>query len=277
MDKLYLRSQATDEYKVNQVVRNMDAEVVFMGSSKCHHSFVPSIIADSLNRTVYNAGLWGIKNIYFQYGLLNLFLERYTPKVICLEVHPCDVMQTPFSDLERIGSLAPFIGENAACDSLFKLAGTYYSYQVSHLYRYNSGLVNYILGSCFVENSQTDNGYKPLFKQASEDEKMDEFNFPMDERKISYLNKFIWKCKEKKIQLIFVSSPMYLTSTSYSTCMEFFQKVADENQLIFLNQTKESPLAGEQEFYADRGHFNDKGARLYSAIFGHLLKNILAQ
>ena len=135
MGILYRNSKATNEYKINYVVNKMNQPVIFMGSSRCHHTYIPSIISDTLVLPVYNAGLWGEQNIYFQYGLLCDILSRYTPKVICYEIHPIDFMATPYSGIERISSLSPFIGRSKGCDSLFKLNHIYVEYKISHLYR----------------------------------------------------------------------------------------------------------------------------------------------
>ncbi len=275
INEFYKRSQATDEYKINYVINKMDQPVVFMGSSRCHHSYVPSIISDTLGTPVYNAGLWGERNIYFQYGLLCNILQRYTPKVICLEIHPIDFMQTPFSGIERISPLAPFIEMSTGCDSLFKLENKYAEYKISHLYRYNGILISTI-GGCFLpNNSQKDNGYKPLYNIVDLSAKADEFNFPIDKQRIQLLSNFANKCKEKNIKLILLCAPMYVVSNSCAKALQYVSTIAKVNHLLYLNHLTDAAFMGRREMFYDRGHFNDKGAKLYSSKIAHELKQIM--
>jgi len=277
VDWIYRQSKATDAYKINQTVREVKSDVLFMGSSRCHHNYVPSIISDSIGRSVYNAGLWGMMNIYYQYGLLQLMLDRYTPKVICYEVHPIDILATPYSDVERLNILSPFIGKNHELDSLFRKAGTYSYFRLSHLYRHNGKLMDYLAGTFFVDNSQSDNGYKPLYMQVKEGEMTDEFNFPVESGKFQLFNQFIDTCQSRGIRLIFISSPMYNRSASTLRQFERFDSIAQSRGLTFLDYTELQPYCDSTALFADRGHFNDTGARFYSKMVGGELKKILAE
>ncbi len=274
MERLYKSTKAVDEYKINSVVNKMNQPIVFMGSSRCHHGYIPSIISDSIGLPVYNAALWGERNIYFQYGLLCDFLERYTPKVICLELHPIDFLSTPYSDIDKISPLSPFIGLSQGCDSLFKIEHKFLEYKTSVLYRYNSSLVTLVDGM-FIKNSQKDNGYKPLHKIVELNARADEFNFPFDKRKIQILTNFINKCKKRKIQLILMSSPMYTISPSCKRAYHFVNKFAEKNHLIYIDHLNDTTFVGKQKFFFDRGHFNDTGAKIYSSLIGHELKNYI--
>ncbi len=275
MGELYLSSKATNEYKINYVINKMNQPVVFMGSSRCHHTYVPSIISDTLGLPVYNAGLWGEQNIYFQYGLLCDFLSRYTPKVICYEIHPIDFMATPYSGIERISSLSPFIGRSKECDNLFKLNHSYIEYKISHLYRYNSTLISLIGGCLFSENSQKDNGYKPLFREVDASAKPDEFNFPLDCQRIKVLTDFVNICKSRHIKLIFLCAPMYKVSSSCIDAYKFVSIFSQQHHIIFINNLQDKRFVGMRNLCYDRGHFNDKGARIYSSVIANELKRFI--
>jgi len=275
VDALYKSSNATDPYKVNRVVRDVKTDVVFMGSSRCHHNYVPSIIADSIGLSVYNAGLWGMQNIYFQYSLFQLLLDRYQPKAIVYEVHPIDILSTPYSGLERLNTLSPFIGQNADVDSLFRQADTYCYYKLSHLYRYNGGLMDYIAGTLFVNNSQADGGYKPLDMHVKADEMTDEFDFPDDAGKMKLFNQFIDTCQSRGIQLVFISSPMYHRSQSTLRQFARFDSIAKARDIVFLDFTERKPLCDSTALFADRGHFNDDGARYYSRLIAPELRSVI--
>lgn len=273
-DWIYSKSQSTDTYKVNECVRNTKAEVLFMGSSRCHHDYVPSILQDSLGMSVFNCGLWGMRNIYYQWGMLNLILDRYTPKMICYEVHPIDILATPYSGKERINSLSPFIGQNDVVDSMFRDAGTYYYYQLSHLYRYNGGLVNDILGATFVENSQKDGGYKPLYKHIQKGEMTDVFDFPIDNDRLKLFNRFVSLCKSKGIKFVLFTAPTYNRDKTLYKFNSLVKKIAQEQGIDFIDNTELTPIYNDPDCFADRGHLNDHGAKKYSQIVGGQLKKV---
>lgn len=272
----YDTTTTTDEYKINEVVYRMNDPVVFMGSSRAHHHYVPSIISDSLHTGVYNAGLWGMHNIYFQYALLSDILERYTPKTICLEIHPIDYLATPFSDLPTMGSLTPFINYSPGSDELLKKAGLYYKCELSALYRYNSQFANIIAGNITQRSFAADKGFKKLngiLDTENGEIKPEEFPFGIDEQKVHYLQAFIDKCKEKKINLIFLYSPMY--AVEKTNLFDFPESIAKKNGIRFLNHYNTDGITGHKDMYYDYGHLNEDGAKKYSAIIGHELKQYI--
>ena len=126
LKQLYSQSNTTDEYKIGFSNTETTDEMLFMGSSRCLHHFVPSVFEEAYGITCFNTADWGIKNIYYHYGLLGNILSRYTPKAIVLEIHPCDFLDTPYSGTERAGSLAPFCGMSDECDEMLKISGNYW-------------------------------------------------------------------------------------------------------------------------------------------------------
>ena len=72
---LYCQSNATDEYKISYSNETTRDSVLFFGSSRALHHYVPSIFEKELGSSCYNAADWGIKNIYYHYGLLGQCLN----------------------------------------------------------------------------------------------------------------------------------------------------------------------------------------------------------
>jgi len=233
----YKTTTTTDEYKINEVTYKVNSPILFMGSSRCHHHYVPKIIGDALNTEVYNAGLWGMRNIYFQYSLLNNILERYTPKTIFLEIHPIDYLHTPFSDIETMGVLTPFINYSPGCDELLKKAELYYKNQISHLYRYNSQFPNIIAGNISQRTNPEDKGLKPLTGQLdvkAGEVKPEQFPFPPDKEKLKYFQRFIDECKKRKIKLVFIFSPMFAVD-KHTNLFDIPASIAKKNDIPFIN------------------------------------------
>ena len=135
----------------------------------------------------FNTADWGIKNIYYHYGLLGNILSRYTPKVIVFEIHPCDYLDTPYSGTERAGSLAPFCGMSKECDEMLKLSGKYWPYKLSTVYRFTGSLPALIFGP-WGGMDRLLKGWKPLDGQLDTTGlKAEEFPFPIHKQKLQLL------------------------------------------------------------------------------------------
>ncbi|WP_316746447.1 hypothetical protein [Pedobacter gandavensis] len=272
----YKTTSTTNEHKVNTVIYKMNEPVVIMGSSRAHHHYIPSIISDTLKKGVYNAGLWGMRNIYFQYGLLSNILERYTPETICLEIHPTDYLETPFSTIEAVGPLTPFIGYSPGCDSVLKKAGYYYKGEVSHLYRYNGEFANLLVGNISERTAEADKGVKVLYGELDTvlvPVKPEKFDFPVSKDKLKYLQAFIDKCKEKKIQLILIYSPMY--AVEKTNLFQIPDSIAKKNHIPFINTYQQAGITGNARNFFDPGHLNETGAKKYSSLIATELKKYI--
>jgi hypothetical protein len=226
------------------------------------HHYVPAIFEKELGIKCFNTADWGIKNIYYHYGLLGNILTRYTPKTIVFEIHPCDWLATPFSGVERASSLAPHCGMSDACDEMLKLSGKYWPCQLSWVYRYTGSLPNLLTGK-LGSMDRSLKGWKPM------DGVMDttgvvaeEYPFPVDTARVALLERFINDCKKNNIQLIITFSPMYVCSKE--DVLKFPRELAQKHQLTFIDHYRDSDFVGHPELFYDFGHLNRKGAELFS-------------
>lgn len=259
---LYNQSNATDEYKISYSNETVQDPLLFFGSSRCMHHYVPAIFEKELGIKCFNTADWGIKNIYYHYGLLGNILSRYTPKTIVFEIHPCDWLATPFSGVERASSLAPYCGMSDVCDEMLKLSGKYWPCQLSWVYRYTGSLPNLLTGK-FGSMDRSLKGWKPM------DGIMDttgvvaeEYPFPVDTARVTLLERFINDCKKNNIQLIITFSPMYVCSKE--DVLKFPRELAQKHQLTFIDHYRDSDFVGHPELFYDFGHLNRKGAELFS-------------
>lgn len=259
---LYNQSNATDEYKISYSNETVQDPLLFFGSSRCMHHYVPAIFEKELGIKCFNTADWGIKNIYYHYGLLGNILSRYTPKTIVFEIHPCDWLATPFSGVERASSLAPYCGMSDACDEMLKLSGKYWPCQLSWVYRYTGSLPNLLTGK-LGSMDRSLKGWKPM------DGVMDttgvvaeEYPFPVDTARVALLERFINDCKRNNIQLIITFSPMYVCSKE--DVLKFPRELAQKHQLTFIDHYRDSDFVGHPELFYDFGHLNRKGAELFS-------------
>lgn len=267
---LYSQSNATDEYKISYSNETTSAPILFFGSSRCLHHYVPSIFEKELGKECFNTADWGIKNIYYHYGLLGNILSRYTPETIIFEIHPCDWLKTPFSGIERATSLAPYCGKSDACDEMLKLSGNYWAYQLSMVYRYTGSLPNLLTGKLGSMDRKL-KGWKPM------DGVMDttgviaeEYPFPIDFQRVTLLERFITDCLQHHIQLILVESPMYICSEQ--DVFKFPHDLAAKYHIKFIDHYRDSDFVGHAEYFYDFGHLNRQGAELFSTKISKELK-----
>lgn len=260
--------------KIKYLVNDAKEDVLLLGTSRCNLHYVPSIIMDTLGASVYNGGVDASDNIYAHYIVLNHVLAVHTPKVICLEVMASDYSKqsNPFN---TVSFFAPYLGLNERADSVFRLAGTYWEYHVSHLYRYNAKAVSNIVGLVVNRNVKGDNGYIPYQKPSRYPSSLRYINTPekVDSMKLSYIQKFINLCRENHVKLVFMASPMYAkVSPDY---YDVLKAIAMRNGVPFLDYHTKGLYLDHPEYFRDCDHLWDKGARLYSSIFASDLKHLL--
>ena len=143
--------------KIRMMTDSVDADFVMMGTSRCNSHYVPAILADSLRLTVYNGGVDASGCIFAHYFLLQQLLRHHSPKMVGLDVLPNDYMVNP-SSFNTMGFFAPYIGRSKEADEEFHEAGTYWYYQISHLYRYNSKAVSNLAGLLVNRQDHVDRG-----------------------------------------------------------------------------------------------------------------------
>ena len=260
--------------KIKYLVNNAHEDIILMGTSRCDVQYIPSIISDTLGMSVYNGGINASENIYSHYIMLNHLLAKHTPKVICLEVMTNDFIEQedPF---KAVSFFAPYIGQNEKADSVFRLAGSYWQYYISHLYRFNAKAVSNIAGLVINRNPGGDNGYIPIPKPAQTPTILvyDKKQGKVDSLKKEFVQRFISLCKQHNVKLIFTIAPMYtkVDPTHY----DVLKYLAKRNQIQFLDYHTVGLFHDHPEYFRDPAHLWDKGARIYSSRFASDLKQII--
>ena len=262
LKQLYSQSNTTDEYKIGYANMVTCDSLLFMGSSRCLHHFVPSVFEEGLSMTCFNAADWGIKNIYFHYGLLGNILSRYTPKAIVFEVHPCDWLDTPYSGTERAGSLAPFCGMSRECDEMLKISGNYWPYRLSVVYRYTGSLPALLFGR-WGGMDRSLKGWKPLDGQMDTTGiQAEEFPFLIHQQKLQLMEQFIQDCQAKGIWLGIIVSPMYVCSEQ--DVFKVPRDLAAKYNVPYFDHYRDTTFMGHANLFYDYGHLNREGATIFS-------------
>ena len=263
--------------KINRIENGLSESVVIFGTSRANNHYVSSILSDSLELSVYNAGLTGSRDIYSQYiSLLPCVAYKSVPKIVCLELSPTDYIVKDDDPYSAIRRYALYIGMSEQTDAVFKEAGYYPYYQISHLYRYNNTAIQLLNGLIYSRNEKAeDNGYIPLPPPPHFPDtlKNSDFVFSCDSNKVKYIRKFISLCREHNILLVFTVSPVYLIASPNEYGV--LKQIADENGIPFFDYHSAGLYLDHPEYFKDNVHLWDKGARLFTSVFAHDLKMYL--
>lgn len=275
MGVMYLHSNATVNVKIRKAVVDNNYELVFLGSSRCHHHYVTKIFEDTLSLNAYNAGVRGGSNIYFNYALVQLMLKHSSPKYIVYDLIHGDFTNEPHS-YDKLIPLSPYYGCSQSVDALFDEAQLGWKYNISHLYKYNGKLLTTISG-LFLPLDTIDKGYQPKFGKINPNISAinETVSYNVDANKIRYLSKFVRLCRRKGIVVIFTLSPIfnYKAPKDYEEIRSF----AKNNNIILLDYLNSHYLSGNTRLFYDEMHLNDEGAHVYSSMIAHDLKNIIVQ
>lgn len=259
--------------KLKYLANEVDVDVVLLGTSRCQHHYVSSILADSIDMSVYNGGIDGSECIYNHYIALNLILLHHSPKMICLDLWANDYAVSDNS-FNKTGIFAPYIGRSERADSIFRETGNYWPYRLCHLYRYNALAITSI-GHSLTDGQQEDKGYRPGAQPRFIPDRLDKAHKSenIDTLKLQYLRRFITLCKSHHIALVFTVSPIY--SEADADLYDVLKDVAKENGIPFFDYHTQGLFLDHPEYFRDNEHLWDKGARVYTSIFAHDLKRYI--
>ena len=86
---VYLRDNARggDTRQFNDLAMRAEHEILILGSSRAHHHYDSPFLSDTLGIDVYNGGIDG-NGVVLAYGILEMVLNRYKPKLVVFDVEP---------------------------------------------------------------------------------------------------------------------------------------------------------------------------------------------
>lgn len=273
---LYFSERSRQNDRLIHSVLGADEDIMIFGSSRALHHYNPKIIGDSLGMTCYNFGSGG-QNIYFHLALLKSALERYTPKIVILELMYIDFEQTPPEwDTEKLGVLLPFAWKSAACMDAVLLKGDWEQVKLqSRIYPYNSLPYKILRNNILPYHNYTD-GFIPLNKTHKGDLKLKSSNKQnIDKGKIVALNHFVELCQINKIELwVFVSPHYVLNENRESVYKEVSEHLHEKFSLTVQNLESNKFFIEHADYFSDPFHLNGKGAEIYSLLIVKKLQEV---
>ena len=257
----------------NIICDELEDEVLVFGSSRAMHHYDPFILQDSLHRSCYNCGFDGAR-IILTYGRWKMINQRYTPKMVVLEVTPgydllVDDNHAALTFLRRHY-------DRPSIDSIcWDVDYTERYKNISQCFRYNSFPIK-LLVECIHPLRTVEKGYQPKDKQmlyepivsSSDAEKVYEY----DPLKLYYLERFIRECSGKA-QLIMCASPLYRNTSD--DVYQPVKEMAEKYGIPFLNHYCDSTFNFNKAYFYDSSLMNRSGATRYSEIIAHGVKQVL--
>lgn len=271
----YFKQESGLQYRTTYAIEQTKAEVLIFGSSRANHHYHPVIFENELNLTYYNAGRDG-SDLLYHTAVLNAVLKRYTPKLIILDFDAGQFTINP-SSYDRLSSLLPYYGNHPEMQSIIDRKSKFEHYKLfSTIYPYNSMLFTIAVGNTEYNKTRKGDmkGYVALNRVWNEplQQKTTWNETNLDTIKIGLFKQFIEECNNRKIKLQVVCSPFYVKYTNEDKSIEIAKSIAKQNNISFLDYTNNKLFLAHPAYFADMGHLNDKGARIFSNILTTQLK-----
>jgi hypothetical protein len=271
--KLFKSAKSGIVLKERVILFETNEEILFLGSSRAHSHFVPSVFEDKLRLSCYNAGREGT-GIFFHYAVLIATLERYKPKMIVLDVDFRDIYDRGGDFSENVfGQLRPYYGLiNNEFDQYITRNAYDQFFNQSKLLRFNRKFLNIITAN-LSHIDKTTKGYKPLVGNWNGlNESAGDKNFKFSSEHVNHLEKFIVKSIENDIFLVLVISPSNkIVPTGFSNIVS---RMCTQYDIPFYNFTYLQEVMRKEYFY-DLEHLNPQGAKRFSEILADSLSRYI--
>lgn len=258
----------------NYVVSASDDDCLILGSSRAAHHYNSLILQDSLNVSVYNAGLDG-HGISYANGILKARVQRSKPSLVILE---CSSIELLREWLNSVSSLKPYY---ELYPKVLEVAQTVNGKKEKlkskfAFYRFNSSLFPMIKTYLSMEKDHN-KGFVPL---SNEDSKiiLDDIHKESSITQIdsvcnNVLVDFISTCKNENIQLVVCYSPILGDVKSEAMILS---KLFEDQDILFFDYSGDTTFINHpQQLFRDNTHLNKRGADIYSQLIAHKIKALL--
>ncbi len=242
-------------------------DILVMGSSRAHHSYVPEILEQALHGDCYNAGYDG-NGIILAYPILSNIVERKVPKLVIFEVsRSFDIIEyAPDRNNTRyISKLKPYYRTPVVSEVIKAVSVNDYIEVHSSMYRYNSYFIHLLMDYA-LDMSMFPKGYQALNGQFDGKKRTPLYETEKnDELKLSYLDKMAQLADERQLNMVWVVSPQFYKDAEGHEDYEPAKAIAAAHHIPFLDYYTDADFVGRNELFQDATHMNDTGARLFSS------------
>lgn len=279
LKKLYF-SQKKGQF--SQITYSLDStrqDVLVFGSSRAIRHYDSDILAEKLNKTVYNVGMDGQMIPYYR-ALQEVIFKRYTPQVIILDINPWELNKGE-GKYHKLSALLPYVEQHQELLPYINYANELeYLKLNSKVYPFNSslfiGIYNVILKNKLPDYA---NGYLPLDRtmkekeykyskeksafSAQQEEKQKDI---YDDKSIELLHQFLKDTKEKNVKTLVVISPTIFSNSFNSTKLQKIKEIVSAYPHVeFYDYSQDDTFIDNYKLFADIYHLNKEGAELFTA------------
>jgi hypothetical protein len=269
-------------FRINYTMDVSTDELIIFGSSHASAHYVPDVFEKELGLSCYNAGVTG-RQILVHSTLQEIVLQRTTPKMMILDIDTDGFYQDP-DHYDRLSDLHPFYYKHPdIIGKVLALKSGLTKYLLkSKLYQYNSTIVHVV--RYWLAPQKDRKGYQATFVelpgpvQTVPDRREDQQPpvrraRPIDKNLIAALEQFALNAKKRNVRLVFAFSPtLEYASTSADDSVEKIRSIADRLDIKLISYINNPYFLRHYELFADSGHLNDSGARLFSKMVADKIK-----
>ncbi|MBN1559562.1 hypothetical protein JW998_04890 [candidate division KSB1 bacterium] len=269
VEGMYKRSPWGPNWTKENWLLDQQPDFIVFGSSRSLRHYVPSIIAEELELSIFNAGQNG-QYLLYSYALEQLVLEHYTPKVIVLDILPSFIikLENPREEFERLSALSPFIYNSAVRQLLTRqefFEGLKYQ---SKMFRFNSRILS-IMDNFFARRITVDNGYEIVGDLRYHDRNpfiVDVLKtIEIDSFKLNLFRQFFSTAQEKGVAAFAVFSPVSEpVSAPVQQTLAIYRTLFRELNVPFLDFSADIYA---KDLFSDLIHLDGEGAAVFSREF----------
>jgi len=280
LDKAIDNSPDGRYYKAQYTIEKSKEDVVIFGSSSAERHYVPSIIEDSLKTTCWNAGR-GNQNLPFWISMAEGVLNRYTPKLVILDIEP-DYLSWSLSESYEpsAGMLRPFYKEHEEIRPMVNEVSKFEKYFIySQLYAYNSSYY-YLLRPYLVKGLDgkiEDKGWKSLIGHMSPtDASLNIVNSKnsLNEKTVKLFDKFITGFTEKGCPVFISISPNYKRIINNTSTLDYIRKM---DNVFLVEYEDHATFINDHNNFKDEGHLNKEAAIKFTSMLTEKMKKMNAK
>lgn len=265
--------------KIPYIINCVDADVLIWGASTASHNYITQEIEDSIGMSTYNCGHDGTF-IYFQTALLDLLLDRYTPKIIIWELTPNCLSSTISEKLEfsNIFRLYPYYSRNEKVKYCIDLENQYNWLKLkSKTFSRNAFFQNFV--HCFLtQNNYYPTGYAPIYYEGTPFPKkgpsVEANDIVMAKERC--LEDILQRLEDKQVKVVFTFCPIYRDSRIFKgISYKRLWQLASKYNVKIINSYDLAPIADDSTYFKDCDHMYENGAKEYMKSFIPQLKKVI--
>jgi hypothetical protein len=248
---------------IQQALLHKQSDVLILGASCAKYHYNSQILADSLQMTVENTGVGGMKAEYSDL-VLQSYLERCTPRCVVIDVY--GQLDTGEGRLPRV---RPFYGVNQPVTSYYDNETDWQQRLKlqSALYRYN-GTLDLLLRHAINAPNRT-HGFAEMEGEVSMKDTVVVHHFQPDPVKERHLRHVAQLCRDHAVRLVLVLSPRRVHNADQEAWVYAFCR---EHNLQLINELHVPEYYTGEKLFHDESHLNGRGATLFSQRIAHHLK-----